>query len=382
MAGPVRKRFVLSLRGAMLLVLLSALWMGWRVNRANDQRRAVAALLRARASINYDYQFSVSKGYRNLNARPWAPAWLRNWLGDEFFQEVTSVQFIDRPLTDKDLAPLARLDCLEEVAISGAPITDAGLKHLANLKELRTLHLWETPGITDAGIAHLSTLTKLQTLALYRCSISDASLVHLRTMANLEMLDLAKTGVMGPGLSHLGRMAKLKKLFTPTNRAGLTHIGRLHGLQELYAYDTRKPIPCDGLTALTGLRGLRVLILGDNLCSDTGLATLSGLSGLTQLGIGGERVTDAGLNHIAKLKGLQELTVYKSRVTGAGLSVLLDLPKLTSLDLQDSAGVGDSGVEPLRRLTGLRTLGLVCTTVSDAGMTVFRQALPMARVVR
>jgi hypothetical protein len=123
-------------------------------------------------------------------------------------------------------------------------------------------------------------------------------------------------------------------------------------------------------------------MLGNNLCSDTGLAALSGLSGLTQLGIGGERVTDAGLNQIAKLKGLQELTVYKSRVTGARLAVLLDLPNLTSLDLQDSAGVDDSGVEPLRRMTGLRTLGLVGTTVSEAGMTVIRQALPTARVVR
>ena len=135
-------------------------------------------------------------------------------------------------------------------------------------------------------------------------------------------------------------MSKLKKLFTPTNGAGLTHIGRLHGLQELYAYDTRMPTPCDGLTDLAGLKGLRVLILGDNLCSDTGLATLSGLSGLTQLGIGGERVTDAGLIHVAKLKGLQELTVYKSRVTGAGLAVLLGLAKP---DVLGSPGLGGGG---------------------------------------
>src|SRR5262249_58443110 len=162
----VRKRFVLSLRSAMLLVLLSGLWMGWRVNRANDQRRAVAAIRRAGGGVSYDYQFSVSRGYRNRNARPWAPAWLRNRLGDEFFQEVTSVQFLNRPLTDHDLAPLARLDCLEELAISGAPITDAGLKYIANLKELRTLHLWETAVITEAGIAHLRSLTKLTTMCI------------------------------------------------------------------------------------------------------------------------------------------------------------------------------------------------------------------------
>jgi hypothetical protein len=44
--------------------------------------------------------------------------------------------------------------------------------------------------------------------------------------------------------------------------------------------------------------------------------------------------------------------------------------------------VDDRGVEPLRKLTGLRTLGLVGTTVSDGGMAAIRQALPMARVVR
>jgi hypothetical protein len=52
------------------------------------------------------------------------------------------------------------------------------------------------------------------------------------------------------------------------------------------------------------------------------------------------------------------------------------------LDLQESAGVDDGGVEPLRKLTGLRTLCLVGTTVSDAGMTVIRRAVPTMRVIR
>ena len=215
MAEPLRKRFVLSLRSAMLLVLLSGLWMGWKVNRANEQRRTVAAILRAGGSISYDYQFSTSKGYRRSSARPSAPAWLLKWLGNELFQEVTSVQFINRPVTDLDLAPLACLDRLEEFHISGAPITDAGLKHLANLKELRILSLWETPRITDAGLAYLTALTKLQHLNLYRCEITDAGLVHLRTMNNLESLDIAKTRVTGPGLSHLRGMSKLRSCLPP-----------------------------------------------------------------------------------------------------------------------------------------------------------------------
>ena len=52
------------------------------------QRRAVAAIRRAGGGVGYDHK-----------GRPWAPAWLRKRLGDEFFQEVTSVQFLERSVT-------------------------------------------------------------------------------------------------------------------------------------------------------------------------------------------------------------------------------------------------------------------------------------------
>jgi internalin A len=381
----------------MLLVLVCGLlsgWAAWRVNRAYDQRRAVAAIARAGGGVGYDHK-----------GRPWAPAWLRKRLGDELFQEVTSVQFLDRSsVTDRDLAPLESLDRLEELAISGAPITDSGLKHIAKLTELRILSLWDTRGVTDAGLVHLGALTKLQALNLYRCSVTDAGLVHLRRMTDLETLMLRKTKVTGPGLSHLGGMSKLKRLFTPTNCAGLSHIGRLTSLQELYAYDTESPTPCDGLAQLAGLKGLRVLILGDSLCSQ-GLTQIAGHKGLTQLGIGGDGVTDAELIHVARIKGLQELTVYKSRVTGPGLASLEGLSSLTFLDLQDSAGVGDDAAVHLSKLSRIQTLGLggtkvtddglaqlnglkslgrlvVGRRVTDAGITAIRQALPKIQVIR
>jgi internalin A len=397
MAGPARKWYVLSLRSAMLLVLACGLlsgWMGWRVNRANDQRRAVAAIRRAGGGVGYDHK-----------GRPWAPAWLRKRLGDEFFQEVTSVQFLERSnVTDRDLAPLESLDRLEELAIHGALITDSGLEHISNLTELRILSLWETRGVSDAGLVHLAKLTKLQTLNLYRCGITDAGLVHLRRMTDLDSLTLGQTKVTGPGLSHLGGMSKLRRLFTSTDGAGLTHIGHLRSLQELYAYDTESPTPCDGLAQLAGLKGLSVLILGDSLCSQ-GLTQIAGHTGLTQLGIGGDGVTDAELIHVAGIKGLQELTVYKSRVTGPGLVSLEGLSSLTSLDLQDSAGVGDDGAEYLKKLSSIQTLGLGGTRVTDvglahlnglkrlgrlvvgrgvtdAGITAIRQALPTIKVIR
>ncbi len=300
----------------MLLVLACGLWMGWRVNRANDQRRAVAAIRQAGGGVNYDHK-----------GRPRAPAWLRKRLGDEFFQEVTSVQFLDHAhVTDHDLAPLESLDRLEELAISVAPITDSGLKHISNLTELRIVSLWETRGISDVGLGHLAKLTKLQTLNLYRCGITDAGLVHIRRMTDVENLMLSQTKVTGPGLSQLGGMSKLNRLCTPTNCVGLTHIGRLKSLQELYAEDAESQTPCDGLAQLAGLKGLRVLMLGGSLCSQ-GLTQIGGHTGHTQLssirtlGLGGTKVSDAGLAHLNGSKSLGRLVVGRG-VTDAGITAI------------------------------------------------------------
>jgi Leucine Rich repeat len=81
------------------------------------------------------------------------------------------------------------------------------------------------------------------------------------------------------------------------------------------------------------------------------------------------------------------------------------LSSLTSLDLQDSAGVGDEGAEYLNKLSSIQTLGLGGTNVSDVGLahlngfkslgrlvvgrgvtdggiTAIRQALPTINVIR
>ncbi len=58
MSQPRRKWYVLSLRGAMLLILVLGLWMGGRVNRATAQRRAVALVRHASGVVFYDHHSS------------------------------------------------------------------------------------------------------------------------------------------------------------------------------------------------------------------------------------------------------------------------------------------------------------------------------------
>src|SRR5947208_2022537 len=89
---PWRRLFRTSLRGLMVVILIIAAFLGWRVNRANTQRRAVAVILKeAGDSVEYDFAYENSRG--KLTKRRWAPHWLRRAIGDEYFQEVTGINF-------------------------------------------------------------------------------------------------------------------------------------------------------------------------------------------------------------------------------------------------------------------------------------------------
>src|SRR3954454_17549939 len=87
--APHRRRFRISLRVLMLVVLVAGVWMGWQVNKARRQREAVAAVKKYGGWVHYDWEMvngKVAKG-----TQPHAPKWLRRLFGDEYFQEIAYV---------------------------------------------------------------------------------------------------------------------------------------------------------------------------------------------------------------------------------------------------------------------------------------------------
>lgn len=97
-------------------------------------------------------------------------------------------------LNDAGLVHVAELKNVVALNLKGTKITDAGLKHLRESKSLRSLHLEKTQ-ISDAGIAHLSELTELEYLNLYETKITDKALGHLSKMKKLRRLFVWKTKV-------------------------------------------------------------------------------------------------------------------------------------------------------------------------------------------
>jgi hypothetical protein len=157
---------------------------------------------------------------------------------------------------------------------------------------------------------------------------------------------------------------------TDTTLKALTAI---KGLQNLYLGDTK--VTDAGMKALTSLKGLRDLRLMGTKVTDAGVKELTALKGLESLFLEGTKVTDAGVKELTALTGLQFLGLSKTQVTDAGVKELTTLKVLSFLDLRNTK-VTDAGVKELTSLKALRFLDLSGTQVTDAGAKELKEALP------
>jgi hypothetical protein len=211
---PRRKRrwFQFRLGTLLALVTLAGIVLGFVVNSAERQRRAVAFVATMGGRVQYEDD-EPRGGNVSL-----ASEWLRESLGKHYFRSVTGVSLY-----------------------GGTRVSDAGLVHLKGLTGLQWLHLDETQ-VSDAGLVHLKGLTGLQRLGLGGTQVSGAGLVHLRGLTGLQRLYLQDTQVSDAGLVHLKGLTGLQRLRlqrTQVSDAGLVHLKALTGLEWLLLSNTQ-----------------------------------------------------------------------------------------------------------------------------------------------
>lgn len=74
---------------------------------------------------------------------------------------------------------IAQQQYLQNLWLSNTGVTDAGLIHLKNLKQLRVLGLART-GVTDVGVKHLGDINSLREVYLYPNKIGDKAVEGLK----------------------------------------------------------------------------------------------------------------------------------------------------------------------------------------------------------
>ncbi len=162
-----------SLRALLVLVLLLSVplgWFSWKMDRAREQREVVEGISELGGYIIYDYEFDET-GELIWEAEPTTPAWLRKWLGDDFFCDVTRVGCSSTHFTDAELEHLKGLTNLKSLHLKSMQVTDAGLEHLKGLTNLKELWLLNTQATEDG-------VKKLQE------ALPDCEIIHARVGVN------------------------------------------------------------------------------------------------------------------------------------------------------------------------------------------------------
>jgi sulfatase modifying factor 1 len=90
-------------------------------------------------------------------------------------------------------------------------ITDEGLRHLSEMKNLEILRLSGT-NITGKGFSYLTGLKDLRFLGLKDCQLNDAGLAHIAKLKGLEEIDISGNMVTDSGLAHLLGASNLKRV--------------------------------------------------------------------------------------------------------------------------------------------------------------------------
>ena len=214
----------------MLLVVALAVPLGWAVNRAREQREAVAAIRKAGGNAWYPWQMSAGVATKEnaMSIGPPGPKWLTKALGPEYFGRVYMLEMLPRD-PESIFGQIEQLNDVVIIGLDSSHITDAGLSHLSRMNQLEILSISRCKNISSFGMVHLKGLTRLKELSLWRTDVDDAGLPHLRNLVNLDHLDLAETRITDNGLKELIHFTKLKELdITSTNvtRAGVRRLSR------------------------------------------------------------------------------------------------------------------------------------------------------------
>ncbi len=278
----------------------------------------------------------------------------------------------------KDMEHPRDCDSNPALNLGETSITDADLRRIEGMTQLRQLSLSYAPNVTDAGLKRLlNALTNLEELYLEKTNITDAGLECVNALPRLRKLDLYCTKITNDGLRHLKGRRRLEELsigYIRITDVGLEHLKSLTNLQCL---DVAGPngLTDAGLRYLRGMPQLRRLNLGFAKVSDVGLEQVKRFGNLEFLAVGSETVTDAGLLHLEGMTHLQRLSLCCPNVTDAGLRYLERLTQLRQLCLY-CPKISDSGLTHIVGLTQLEHLEIGSEKVTSDGVKNLKQLLP------
>lgn len=250
---------------------------------------------------------------------------------------------------DEHLSRLTNLPCLEELTLDSSEITDWALAHFADNKVTPNLSVLDLADcdISDEGLSHLTNFKQLKNLSLFYCDVSNDGMEYISEMKNLEVLNLDSREISDDGLFYLRHLTNLKCLDIFSGR--ISDIGCAH---------------------ISEIKSLVTLELCGGGIGDLGCSHLSSLINLTSLNLSqNESITNVGASFLVTLTKLKSLNLSNTKVDGDALAIFKDLKQLQSLALYGCRDVDTLYLSSLQhQLPNLKCLRIGGSVSNDGTM--------------
>ena len=237
--------------------------------------------------------------------------------------KVFSISLAETGVSDIGLLRLKGLAALQELDLSGNPITDPGLEVLAPFKTLTKLNLAGTH-VTGDGLAQLLGCKKLADLDLSRCPVTDEKLDVVKGFVSLVALRLNGTSVSDAGLQALKPLVSLNELYLADTRvtgSGLNNLKRKDNLdpkKQLLVLDlSLTPIKDSNMELISNFPALRHLRLNWSAISDIGVEKFKQNYRLYELSLRGTEVSDHNEEMIGKARNIKLLDIRETDWTSS-----------------------------------------------------------------
>ena len=304
----------------------------------------------------------------------------------------------DKMLTNSGLETISGLERLELLEFSSAmDANSADLSVLARLKNLQTLRFPRAAPLNDQLLAALDGLTSLKEFHCYGTSggLTDTGVSHLKNNRDLEVLDIRETSGTGSFLADfVGCPLRELSAIAVYNQSGLVQdefMQRLSEFPELRSLDltgqaklTRQTLAtisqlkhlqillldnCTGLkdadfAMLAELPNLRTLELRDTHAADISAAAIAQIPRIESVKMRCDDLTDIGLKSLSAAFSLQRLEVASESISDLGVRSLGRINRLDTLSIGSSKVVG-TGLEPIADLPSLRDVNLITPGLTD-----------------
>ncbi len=251
---------------------------------------------------------------------------------------------------------------------SEAGLDDHALRSIGSLSSLHSLNLLGT-NVTGKSLCSLRQLSRLECLNLDYTGIADDDIEMMSDFEGMRELHLRGCRISGHGLRYLSKLHSLEYLDvsqTQTVDSGTTFIAELANLRGLFISKTL--ITSVGLSSLGCLTELEILDFDPLVVDDDTMQHIAHLEHLRKLNLSyNKKIGDEGFRTLSMLSGLETLCLRGTRISDVSVYDIAGCAHLTTLDLGEST-VTDRAVAILIKLPQLEHLDLFGTRITDTAL--------------